>query len=380
MYERRSAAIVAMTSLCLAMGHGAPLAAQSHQADEAALVRHLDSILPLYREAERAARAEESRVEAEQKALAVAQGPRLDTIDVGPLRVVTLPGQADLARRFFTDAFRSFRPVVGDGAAFRHALFTFQWSVKFEAIPVEGNVYRVELRRWDLARAVESRTRAAIGEALRDDLSSTRTGRTWGSAPIRPTPDPAAIYRELATTRANPNESCLAGAAHSCAVALGLDVKPGAWRSWFTPAEKREMVARAFAWDTGDRARQRTCLDGADSACDRIVAVMFAPARGGRIHGTLSSEARGSLLWLALERGGEGAWARLLHDPDASPEEALAEASGLQVDELCAAWRGWVLAHRPDEAASLSAGILSATFWILLFAALALRSTRWRSG
>jgi hypothetical protein len=84
------------------------------------------------------------------------------------------------------------------------------------------------------------------------------------------------------------------------------------------------------------------------------------------------------LIGLALERGGDGAWARLLEDPDMPPEEALVYAAGVPLVELVSEWRAWVVSNRPQVYAGLTGTSALALLWILLFAALAARSTRWR--
>ena len=87
-----------------------------------------------------------------------------------------------------------------------------------------------------------------------------------------------------------------------------------------------------------------------------------------------------AMLWLAVEGGGEGAWLRLLEDPEASPSEALQHASGMTPEELGLAWREEVLRHRPTTYAGSIPVHWSLFLWIVLFAAMAMRSTRWRLG
>ncbi len=378
----------AVAATALALAPGAPLGAQQfHQAEEAALVRNLDSILPLYAKASEANAREQARLDAlkaQQERAAAPRGPLFDTISVGPLRIVTPPDQARTAREMFSSVWREYQPEVEDSPAFKHTLFTFQWSYTLSLIPVKGDVQRADERRWESRATVEDRIRQAIGMALSSDLSSTRIGRRWRPGPVRGV-DGAAVYRELATTPAKPNRACLAGDAHACAEALGLEVSADSWKSWLTPQEQRDIaLSMDYGGEWGDRrmqALQNACRAGRQSACSRVVADLYTRRiRPLRRPGTLNNDARGSLLWLALQHGGRGAWERLLADTVASPEQALTDASGLGVDQLCAAWRRWVVEQRPDVAAGFGSGMLTAGFWILLFAALAMRSTRWRLG
>ena len=78
--------------------------------------------------------------------------------------------------------------------------------------------------------------------------------------------------------------------------------------------------------------------------------------------------------------GGDGAFARLNSDPDASIRDRLLLAAGVPADELMARWREQVLEARPDSQAGLLLSPVSLVFWILLLLALSMRSTRWRLG
>lgn len=380
MSERVRAGIAALGVACLLLVPGTPLRAQSHRAEEAALARHLDSILPAFGAARQMQRAVQARWDSAAQARAAARvRGLLDTVSVGPLRVVTHHGQERLAHDLFADVWSEYRPQVQDSPALEHTLFTFEWAVRLEAIPVEGSVERVEVPRWTSRASVEDRIRQAIGMALDGDLSTTRVGRSWLPSPVRPVGEPADVYRALAVTPSKINRSCLVGDVHACAQALGLGVSPDSWKSWFTPQEERDQVLSRYLFDRRSRALQRACGNGSDASCRRLLGQEYA--RPHRFTpGTLPYSARQSLLWLALQRGGVGAWDRLLKDPDAPPEQALAEVAGVGVDPLVAAWRRWVLERRPDVSAGLPGAVLAAGAWILLFGALAMRSTRWRLG
>lgn len=122
------------------------------------------------------------------------------------------------------------------------------------------------------------------------------------------------------------------------------------------------------------------CLDeGILEQCDAILTRNSeSPYYDRRWFAPLGDDARVTMLWFAVHMGGEGAWDRLVEDPGMSVAEALRYASGATTDELEAAWRAEVLAHRPDAHAGLDTTKWTALFWILLCGALAMRSTRWR--
>jgi len=92
----------------------------------------------------------------------------------------------------------------------------------------------------------------------------------------------------------------------------------------------------------------------------------------------VSDRLRAHALWFAVRLGGEGAWQRALERADAPPSEVLAHVSGLPIDEFLAAWRDEMIANRPDARAGLGGKGTRVLMWSLIFAALAMRSTRWR--
>src|SRR3989338_7346863 len=97
--SRRLAPVGVCAVLNLLFGLGAPLAAQSRQAEEAALLQRIDSLMPLYQQARQVEASEKTNKEAAAK---VREHPTTDTIAVGPLRIVTLPGQTELARQMYS--------------------------------------------------------------------------------------------------------------------------------------------------------------------------------------------------------------------------------------------------------------------------------------
>jgi hypothetical protein len=62
------------------------------------------------------------------------------------------------------------------------------------------------------------------------------------------------------------------------------------------------------------------------------------------------------------------------------PGEALERASGSPLPELLAGWRVRLVEHRPETFEDLAPSTGLSLVWTILFAALAMRSTRWRFG
>lgn len=353
----------------------APLVAQDRKAEEAALVHRLDSLMPLYGEAVGRVRAEEAAERAE--ALARSR-VRTDTIAVGPLRVVTLPDQVGLARRFFSAAWRKYEPVVRGSPALSSTLFVFQRSNAPVKIQLDGNVVREEFASGPSDAYVESSIRRGVGLVLAEDYARTPMAREWRApGPVGPPSDPAQVYRDLAMWPSKLNRACLDGSGLACVKALGLGREGESFMDWYTPEERRRIALEMMAFDRSDMRLQNECRADVQTGCDQLIA-RIAARTGGRYPRPPLYEDRMSLVWLALRRGGAGAWSRLLEDPGGPAGEALTHVSGLDLAQLGSAWRSWVVAQRPREAAGFAFGELVTGLWLLLFLALAMRSTRWR--
>lgn len=151
------------------------------------------------------------------------------------------------------------------------------------------------------------------------------------------------------------------------------------WREWSTSADRYALIRRGMRQPAGEaeRAAFRSCWQGDLRQCDTAFEHL---EEQGRLRAPLQShgESQMSLLWIALQEGGEGAWGRLLANQHLPASEALAAVSGLPPEELAGKWRQHMLESRPDPHSDVGSSGLLATFWILAFAGLAMRSTRWR--
>jgi hypothetical protein len=201
----------------------------------------------------------------------------------------------------------------------------------------------------------------------------------WVRASERPARRRAAVYRELVTAPSVTARRCLLGNEDGCRDALDVgDSADVVWRWYATPAERRAAVARAVPeWATRERSRQtvRACLEGADAAC---VAELRALPRAS-VPRPLSSEARATLVDLALRLGGREAYRRLLASPDAPVSSRLAAAAGTRIDSLVGRWRGEILASRPAPVELPPWGFGMALGWVAVFLGCGLRSSRWRA-
>jgi hypothetical protein len=346
-----------------------PVGAQE-QETEAELVRHLHEIAPLAADADRAAR--EARAARER-----ASRPRrvvpVDTLAVGPLRILAPADERRAAEGFFRQVWEGYAPFVASSPSTGRTTYVFQWSNEPAEVSAEGTVRRVELGAWRPASAVRSGVENVIATTLGVDLPPL-VARWAGSSVRAPDAEVArTAFLELATTPSKATHDCLDSDPVACWMALGLDLDDTPLDDWYTPEERRALVS---AWSPGSREDQplwTSCVEsGSIPDCDQYLSRF-------RLYGPIQNRnARGALLWLALRAGGAGAWERLRADPGASPGDALRSASGLGTEELASRWRTWVLQGAPRTRAALDPHLLFSLMWIAALAALAMRSTRWR--
>lgn len=295
------------------------------QLSESELEALIDSLTPLVEQA--AAEAESATRASVAAARARATTRRdLDTLFVMEATVITRRSDAEAARDLFSAVlggrFQGFEsPSLGRWT------FTYQRATyDIEEIPVDGERAPIVVPTWYSQRQAEASVRAVVGRVIANDLSGSKL-RGWASGNPFTARDPGGLYREMILARSAAVPRCLDGGVEACMAALGLGV-------------------------------------GADAPDD--------------VRSPLPTDVRETVVALAVQRGGTGAWGRLVEDPTMAPEEALAYAAGIPFEELVAEWRDWLVSNRPEVFAGLGTSSLLSLLWILIFAALAGRSTRWR--
>ena len=319
------------------------------------------------------------------------------------MRIVTLPGDGETAAELFEEVWREDFGAVSESPTLRDFTFAFQWRARLrefevpsslrgaEGTQVLNRVLRVEMSRlWAPTReSARAHVRDAIVRVMSQDLPPGSPLR--GASTAIGYSDDATVYRLMAVTPSGATRACLSGDARACLATLGMgfggaaDDLPG----WFTPEQRREMVFAADMFQrgrdgvggwtprvNGDDPLVRRCVEADDaSACDQLLStlewVSSVPT---------SSDIRGHFFWYAVRTGGEGAWARALERAEAPIPELLEHVSGLPLEELATLWRSRLIESRPDVHAGLGATQLTVLVWALIFAALAMRSTRWRLG
>lgn len=184
----------------------------------------------------------------------------------------------------------------------------------------------------------------------------------------------ATVYLELATKPWSAVVRCYAGELDRCRIALALDA--GAPEAWYTAAERRHLVTSAMAsyGDVQRDLRAQRCASAADEqACLQTLAAYPA-----LVDEPLSPMARQTLVRVAFEAGGAGAFGRFVRGDSLALPERLAYAAGLPVDSLVARWRDEIIAARPSGTVLSRLGGWTAFFWVVVLSVAAMRSTRWR--
>lgn len=360
----------------------------------------LDVLRPQRERAQEEAEARQQR-DLDARRVAAAAVATVDTIQVGPMTIVTPTDQVDMARELFGEVWEeSFRLI--ESPEVEQAWFSFQWADSRVPIHIEEHPRPVELNsRWIRRTNVKRAIREVIAATINYDLSShgTAVGR-WLGMNMLLGPTDETIYRVIASTQSRSTRACLDGDRAECISSLSLNFgasptwlpestaeeRRAAWDaweqhtlrhllSWYTADERRALAGQHRTRNRADHRVWLACVeDGRDDACDE-----YLMSRGQDL-APMNPSVRASFAAYALEQGGEGAWTRLLANPDAPPIEALEHASGQSIDELVGGWRARVIDARPDSFARLIPSSGLAVLWFVFFSAFALRSTRWRLG
>ena len=184
-----------------------------------------------------------------------------------------------------------------------------------------------------------------------------------------------AAFEELATTPSPLGRRCLVGDVSGCTQALAMREPDDALWRWYE-ADYRRSFVRGKRWTLRPGAPRLydACIDGSDDACDALL------RSGARVvaEPPVRTASRHSFVAVALEIGGPDAFARLLDGRGRPLDERLSAAAGAPIDSVSAVWQARVVAAAPQRAGFPATTAASALVWMLFFAFLSSRSTRWR--
>jgi hypothetical protein len=172
--------------------------------------------------------------------------------------------------------------------------------------------------------------------------------RPWVRSPIQIEPYPALAYEGfylmLAVTPSASGRACIEGVLGACRTALGLFDTPDSLGAWFTPQQRMTLALAATEDSTAQSDERDACRRADDAACRALLSRVGVRAPAGAL-------ARRALVRLALAKGGEGAFNRLIAAESSTVVGRLEAAARLPVDSLLAEWRRDVLRGQPSPPA-----------------------------
>lgn len=392
--RRRGLGALCGLALCVV---GAPAQATGQSTDSApgtddlsVLVDRMNALTPVV----------EEEIRARRIARGMEFGFETTRFNVGLLSVVSRVDQQDLVSSALAEALPFYERTVAGGA--EHVLSEGDWIVQFydAVMPADlgawgDNVELVEIQEEDGARRMTTRTRELMGQRLVARLPTHAREWLGGSPLVRPASDAGytweSLHREAVTAGSAAVRDCMDGHAERCWSVLGFPEAERPALEWYSEDEIRLRAVldmqnamrgnRRFRRGDGsvDReevARARTqlaeCRAGAVAVCLNM--------SGGWIHhrAPLPHVARTSLLWHALEQGGEGAYARFwtATDEGVFVPEALGAAARVTPNELATSWGRRLNDARPVGPHNLGLAGLSSLLWFLSFAGIAVRAAQ----
>jgi hypothetical protein len=262
----------------------------------------------------------------------------LDTVRAGSLTVVALLAALGEAAAVAESAWAVIAPTYGRSAdALAGQIFVLSFPGQNHSTPVgpgEIAVGAAETNPWSLVNAA-----AAFMTTMADSALETWEGGTFVPTPLNQVRWDF-LYIELVTSPWHRVQECYRDRLPSCRLALGLDGRDSAAARWYDAEDLRPSA--------------------------------------GPVPTPFSDGARMSLLAFAIDRGGRGAYDRLIAGRGNPMAVRLAAAARLSPDSLITAWREQVLSARPRTVALTTRSAWTAVCWCFLLAVLALRSSRWR--
>ncbi len=183
-------------------------------------------------------------------------------------------------------------------------------------------------------------------------------------------------YIRMVTSSSPVIHECYLGDMGACREALFPEASDDPATRWYAPAERRRVVSEINKDYLSELASvQASCTeDGLDESC--ITFLRGMPS--GTLGTPISRSAIHGLIRVALEVGGDGAFGRFVATDSLSAESRVLRTVGVPIDSLLGIWHARVLAARPEPIIASPLALWGALAWFVLFAGMALRSTRWR--
>lgn len=383
---------VILLAAALAQPSAAQDATEAAGQDELnALVERIETLRPIV----------EAEVQTRRIMRGMETGLATERFSVGPLTVVSRSDQVDVVRVAVGRALPFYVSTVAGGAEW--VIADGDWVSQFYDGRMPANlgvwdedVELVEVRQESGTVGMVHRVRELLGQRLVHHLPTRLRDWAGGVPLIEPGTGPGynweSLHRIAVSSGSVAVRDCLAGEAARCWSVLGLPETETPITEWYTTDEIRLRAlmtgqlrlrgGRGFRRGDGSIDKQR--LDEARK--------LLAGCRSSDIEACLTVDrfghrsplpviARTSLMWHALERGGEGAYARLVSavEDGASIPDALSEAAGEPSESLVQSWSQVVVASRPVIQDDLAFAGFSSLLWILSFAGCSVFAAQRRS-
>ncbi len=328
----------------------------------------IDSLLPQVR----AAHVQVLRDDSLRKARELAADLEpLDTVSIPPFTVIVRRREARETSAAFRWAIEPWRETLRGFSPDSGLVLAVEWAKDpYRPLQLLANArgYRmVSLYGANAGRRRQSAISAvadALTPFLPDNVQAWLKGASLSSGL-----DDANVYRQIATSPSAYATGCLKHVAVDCMKALGLrDVEP--MQGYSASKIIQFAIDRAGYYDADLHAE---CVrDRAVASCLRLL-----ESTGG-VPAALAGSARSNLLLFVLERGGVGAFPRLVEQEGVSALDAVAVTGGSNTESLIAGWRADVGRAISPTRAGLPGAVAGSVFWSVVALTFALRSTRRR--
>jgi len=310
----------------------------------------------------------------------------IDTIKAGPFTILTDEPIADVMKQAVPLAWEAVRETLRSDsmlAAARPIYFPTGGSRPISSSPavaagpwigdsadVEDVVNRIILTVGsEVGTLLDDGTRLWLGANIMSPTVARRSGWSGSYLP--------SVYVELATSGSAVGRTCFAGDLTACRAALELDPVSDPIAEWYDTQDLRRFIERAgMSRGWGSTEEWIPCVqESDDTACDRL----FRARLEGSVLHPVSPMAHQTLAATALQMGGDGAYGRMVQTVAPTVADWIAAAAAAPADSVVARWYSNVMAARPAPTTLTAATGWSALVWIVVLAAIATRSTRWRS-
>lgn len=294
----------------------------------------------------------------------------LDTLRLGPIRVIGVPAEVARRRDLIEDAWSEQQhlftglddALAGETIVLTHGLpsrmRTLYGARGHHQLPL-GSLLQHRHRR-----VTEATMTRLIIELMPHPV------RQWmaGELPPYDVPDEE-VYRRLTLLGSYRANACLDGDLDACAAVLGLDGSDT--YALYTPVELARLAVRQSSAAAED-ALIDVCRDGDRAACLALLRRYRASASGS------GSRTHVHFLDYAISTAEPGMLARLRHERTGTIGERIERAAGIPLTVLLEGWHATALATPPDPDRHGGRTRFATVLWVAVFATLAGRSTRWR--